>query len=195
VKRVSQPELPTQHGQWRLTAFRSQIEDKVHIAMVMGNPKPTVPCLVRVHSECFTGDVLGSIRCDCGKQLQKAMELIGAARTGILLYLRQEGRGIGLLNKLKAYELQDRGKDTVEANHSLGFPADRRDYGIGAQILRDLGANRIRILSNNPRKFSGLKKFGLEIVERVSLEIKPEEATLPYLRAKKQKLGHILRLV
>lgn len=195
VERVSQPELPTRHGKWRLIAYRSQIENKVHIALVMGSPKSTVPCLVRVHSECFTGDVLGSIRCDCGRQLEKAMELIGEAGTGVLLYLRQEGRGIGLLNKLKAYELQDRGKDTVEANHSLGFPADRREYGIGAQILRDLGAQRIRILSNNPRKFAGLKKFGLEIVERLALEVTPEEATLPYLRAKKQKLGHILRLV
>lgn len=195
VERVAQPELPTAEGKWRLIGFRSEIEDKMHIALVMGEPIASSPCLVRVHSECFTGDVLGSIRCDCGKQLKMAMEIISKEGTGVLLYLRQEGRGIGLVNKLKAYELQDRGEDTVEANHRLGFPADQRNYGIGVQILRDLGVHQVRILSNNPRKFSGLKKFGLDIVERVPLEISPDQAAIPYLRAKKHKLGHILRLV
>ncbi|MBI4160828.1 MAG: bifunctional 3,4-dihydroxy-2-butanone-4-phosphate synthase/GTP cyclohydrolase II [Acidobacteria bacterium] len=195
VERVSQPQLPTRHGRWRLIAYRNALDEKLHVALVLGRPQGDRPCLVRLHSECFTGDVLGSIRCDCGRQLEKAMAVIAREGTGVLLYLRQEGRGIGLLNKLRAYELQDRGKDTVEANHHLGFPADLRDYGVGAQILRDLGVQRVRILSNNPRKFSGLREFGLEIVERLALEVPPERASLSYLRTKKRKLGHILRLV
>ncbi len=195
VRRVAQPRLPTRYGEFRLIAYESDIEQKTHLALVMGEIDPEKPVLVRVHSECLTGDVFGSTRCDCGAQLDKAIEIIAGEGSGVIVYLRQEGRGIGLLNKLKAYELQDQGEDTVQANHSLGFKADYRDYGIGAQILRDIGARRLRVLTNNPVKFIGLKGYGLEIVERVPLEIPPSRATLRYLRTKKEKLGHILSLV
>jgi 3,4-dihydroxy 2-butanone 4-phosphate synthase/GTP cyclohydrolase II len=196
VRRIAQTNLPTVCGGFELIAFRSDIEEKTHLALVLGEPKLDEPVLVRVHSECLTGDVFGSLRCDCGKQLAKAMELIAAEGKGVVIYLRQEGRGIGLENKLRAYELQDQGKDTVEANESLGFKADHRDYGIGAQMLCDLGVNRIRIMTNNPKKFIGLKGFGLDIVERIPLEIAPtDHLTQRYLKAKKDKLGHLLSSV
>ncbi len=196
VRRIAETVLPTTHARFRLIAYRSDLERKTHLALVLGEPKAENPCLVRVHSECLTGDVFGSLRCDCGPQLSKAMEIIGAEGCGVIVYLRQEGRGIGLENKLLAYQLQDQGKDTVEANESLGFKADHRDYGIGAQILCDLGVSRIRLMTNNPKKFIGLRGFGMDIVERVPLEIAPEEhATQRYLRAKKEKMGHILHSV
>ena len=195
VRRVAQPELPTTHGEFRLVAYRSELEKKTHLALVLGAISPDDEVLVRVHSECITGDVFGSLRCDCGTQLRRAMDIIAAEGQGILVYLRQEGRGIGLLNKLRAYELQDCGKDTVEANHKLGFKADHRDYGIGSQILRDLGCTKIRVLTNNPGKFSALRGYGLQIVERLPLEVEPNDSSRRYLKTKKEKLGHLLSMV
>jgi 3,4-dihydroxy 2-butanone 4-phosphate synthase/GTP cyclohydrolase II len=196
VTRVASPQLPTVRGSWTIHAFHTELEDRTHVALVMGDPKPTDPVLVRVHSECLTGDVFGSTRCDCGAQLARAMELIEAEGKGVILYLRQEGRGIGLANKLRAYELQDRhAKDTVEANLALGFDADHRDYGVGAQILYDLGIRRLRLMTNNPGKYVALKGYGLEIVERVPLEAPAGDDNRAYLATKKSKMGHLLESV
>jgi len=192
VRRVAAPDLPTRHGHFRMLAYRSRLERKTHLALVMGEIDSEEPVLARVHSECLTGDVFGSLRCDCGRQLDRAMELIAAEGRGVVIYLRQEGRGIGLINKLRAYELQDQGADTVVANEKLGFRADQRNYGIGAQMLNDLGARKLRVLSNNPVKFVALKGYGLEIVERVPIEIPPDAHSRKYLKTKKDKMGHLL---
>lgn len=195
IEKIAAPELPTKFGKFIAHTYRSILDDNTHIALVMGEIKTDDKILVRVHSECLTGDVFGSLRCDCGDQLEKALEIIAAEGKGILVYLRQEGRGIGLHNKMKAYELQQLGCDTVEANEKLGFKADQRDFGIGAQILADLGAKYIRVMSNNPRKFISLKGYGLDIVERVPVEIEPNESSERYLKTKKEKLGHLLTKV
>ncbi len=195
VERVAAPELPTRYGTFRVIGFRSQVTSEEHLALVMGEIDGDEPVLVRVHSQCLTGDVFGSCRCDCGAQLETALERIRAEGKGVLLYLLQEGRGIGLFNKLRAYELQDKGADTVEANERLGFPADMRDYGVGAQMLRELGVRRMRLMTNNPKKYVGLEGYGLEIVERVPLEVPPTEHTRRYLEVKKHKMGHLLRMV
>jgi len=195
VERVAGPELPTEAGNFRIFGYRNRVTGEEHVALVMGEIDPEQPVLVRVHSQCLTGDVFGSCRCDCGTQLDLAMHRIAEEGTGVLLYLLQEGRGIGLFNKLRAYELQDNGADTVEANVHLGFKADPRDYGTGAQILGDLGARRLRLMTNNPKKFTALRGFGLEIVERVPLEVPPTDSSRSYLEAKKNKMGHLLKMV
>ncbi|MGE5235868.1 MAG: bifunctional 3,4-dihydroxy-2-butanone-4-phosphate synthase/GTP cyclohydrolase II [Acidobacteriota bacterium] len=195
VEQVAAPLLPTHYGDFRVHAFRSTVTNEEHVALVMGEPTPEEPVLVRVHSQCLTGDVFGSARCDCGAQLETALERIAAEHAGVLLYLLQEGRGIGLANKLRAYELQDQGADTVEANQKLGFPPDQRDYGVGAQILRALGVRKMRLMTNNPAKYVALAGYGLEIVERVPLEVPPTEHTRRYLEAKKNKMGHLLKMV
>jgi 3,4-dihydroxy 2-butanone 4-phosphate synthase/GTP cyclohydrolase II len=196
VQRLASPELPTALGRWRIHAFHFELGHQTHVALVMGEPRPEEPTLVRVHSQCLTGDVFGSTRCDCGAQLHKAMDLIAAEGRGAILYLRQEGRGIGLVNKLRAYELQDQQqKDTVEANLMLGFEADHRDYGVGAQILYDLGIRRLRLMTNNMGKYVALEGYGLEIVERVPLELPAHEDNRDYLRTKKHKMGHLLKSV
>lgn len=192
IREVAAPLLPTDHGTFRLHAFENDIDGQAHVALVMGEIEPEKPVLVRVHSECLTGDVFQSRRCDCGRQLDRAMDAVAREGCGVIVYLRQEGRGIGLANKMRAYELQDGGADTVEANHALGFRADQRDYGVGAQILASLGVRRIRLLTNNPRKFVGLGGYGLEIVERVPLEVDPNCDNLRYLQTKRDKLGHLL---
>ncbi|MBF0592121.1 MAG: bifunctional 3,4-dihydroxy-2-butanone-4-phosphate synthase/GTP cyclohydrolase II [Nitrospirae bacterium] len=193
VRRVAEVYFPTRFGgDFTAIAYENRLDANIHIALVKGDVTTQEPVAVRVHSECLTGDVFGSRRCDCGEQLQKAMELIDSYGRGVILYMRQEGRGIGLANKLKAYELQDKGMDTVEANIELGFEADLRDYGIGAQILVDLGIKDIRLMTNNPRKIVGLEGYGLSVVERVSIEITPCEKNIVYLKTKKKKMGHIL---
>ncbi|WP_306533491.1 bifunctional 3,4-dihydroxy-2-butanone-4-phosphate synthase/GTP cyclohydrolase II [Geobacter sp.] len=192
VRRAADVLLPTEFGDFRAIAFENDVDKLEHLALVKGDIKGDEPVLVRVHSECMTGDVFGSLRCDCGGQLHRAMEMIEAEGRGVILYMRQEGRGIGLFNKLKAYALQDQGKDTVEANLELGFKPDMRDYGIGAQILVDLGVKNMRLMTNNPRKLIGLQGYGINIVDRVSIEIPATDSNLGYLKTKREKLGHLL---
>ncbi|HAK88614.1 MAG: bifunctional 3,4-dihydroxy-2-butanone 4-phosphate synthase/GTP cyclohydrolase II [Nitrospirae bacterium GWB2_47_37] len=196
VRRIANVQMPTEYGgDFTAIAYANDVDHNVHIALVKGDLKPEDSVLVRVHSECLTGDVFGSKRCDCGDQLHKAMEMVRKEGKGVILYMRQEGRGIGLANKLKAYELQDKGFDTVEANIKLGFKPDLRDYGIGAQILVDLGVRKMKLMTNNPKKIIGLEGYGLKVVERVSAESKPHDKNIVYLKTKKKKLGHILENV
>jgi len=195
VKRAATVKLPTEYGDFTAIAYENDVDEFNHLALIKGEIKPGDEVLVRVHSECLTGDVLHSLRCDCGDQLHAAMQMLEKEGKGVILYMRQEGRGIGLVNKLRAYELQDKGMDTVEANIELGFKADLRDYGIGAQILVDLGIKNMKILTNNPRKIVGLEGYGLKVVERVPIEMKPHEKNIKYLQTKKDKMGHILENV
>jgi len=194
IERLATTNLPTKYGTFTLHLYRSQTDSKEHVALVKGTITPDEPVLVRVHSECLTGDVFGSLRCDCNDQLIAAMKMVEKEGKGVIVYMRQEGRGIGLVNKIKAYQLQDLGKDTVEANEALGFRPDLRDYGIGAQILRDLGVGKMRLMTNNPKKVVGLNGYGLEIVERVPLEIQPNSINERYLKTKRDKLGHLILL-
>lgn len=195
VRRVATVQMPTEYGDFTAIAYSNDVDPNVHIALVKGEIKPEDKVLVRVHSECLTGDVFGSKRCDCGDQLHKAMDMIRKEGKGVILYMRQEGRGIGLANKLKAYELQDKGLDTVEANIKLGFKPDLRDYGIGAQILVDVGVRKMKLMTNNPKKIIGLEGYGLKVVERVSIESSPHDKNIVYLKTKKKKLGHMLENV
>jgi 3,4-dihydroxy 2-butanone 4-phosphate synthase/GTP cyclohydrolase II len=195
VRRVAEANLPTKFGNFKAIAYESLLDGKEHIALVKGEIDPRDNILVRVHSECLTGDVFGSLRCDCGEQLAIALSMIEQEGQGIVLYMRQEGRGIGLNNKIRAYHLQDQGKDTVEANEALGFPADLRDYGIGAQILVDLGVKNMRLMTNNPRKIKGLEGYNLRVVERVGIEMPAIKENERYLKTKKEKLGHFLEIV
>src|SRR5215218_10668098 len=192
VERLTSVRLPTEYGEFRAIAFREVLTGKHHVALLRGDVEGAEDVLVRVHSECLTGDVFHSFRCDCGEQLELALRRIAAEERGVLLYMAQEGRGIGLLNKLKAYELQENGRDTVEANLELGFPADARDYGIGNQILADLGLTTLRILTNNPKKLTGIEGFGLTVVEQVPIEVPPNLENAAYLAVKRDKLGHRL---
>ncbi len=192
ISRCAETSIPTDFGDFKTVAYKNILNNQVHIALCMGKLDKDKDILVRVHSQCLTGDVFGSNRCDCGEQLQKSMDIISKEGTGVILYLYQEGRGIGIINKLKAYALQDEGLDTVEANEALGFNPDLREYGIGAQILADLGLGRVRLLTNNPRKIVGLEGYGLHVVEMVSMEIKPKDQNIKYLKTKKKKLGHVM---
>jgi len=194
VRREVEVRMPTEFGEFRMIGYTNAVDKTEHVALVMGEPDAERPCLVRVHSECLTGDVFASRRCDCGSQLHAAMRQVAEAGEGVILYLRQEGRGIGLLNKLKAYNLQDAGHDTVSANEKLGFKADLRDYGIGAQILRDLGLRKLSLLTNNPKKIIALDGYGLEVSERVQLQSSPHEDNIAYLTTKKEKMGHMLNM-
>jgi len=195
VRRAAETVIPTTvAGEFKAVVYENDVDDLLHIAMVKGEINSEQPVLVRVHSECLTGDIFGSLRCDCGDQLHKAMEMINAEGCGVLLYIRQEGRGIGLVNKLKAYALQDQGLDTVQANTELGFKPDQRNYGIGAQILVNLGVKKMRLMTNNPKKMVGLEGYGLRIVEQIPIEIKPNEFNRCYLECKKLKMGHLLNI-
>ncbi len=196
VHRAAESIIPTQHGgEFRMIAFENDVDQLLHVALVKGQVEPEKPVMVRVHSECMTGDIFGSLRCDCGDQLHKAMSMIEKEGVGVILYLRQEGRGIGLVNKLKAYELQrEQGLDTVEANRRLGFKADMRDYGLGAQMLVNLGVRKMRLLTNNPKKMIGLDGYGLTVVEQIPIEIEPNEYNRCYLECKKLKMGHLLHI-
>ncbi|MFT9493954.1 bifunctional 3,4-dihydroxy-2-butanone-4-phosphate synthase/GTP cyclohydrolase II [Anaerosolibacter sp.] len=193
VEKVTEASMPTKYGDFRIVGYQNKLNGEHHLALIKGDISDGNPVLVRVHSECLTGDAFGSMRCDCGDQYAAAMKAIDEEGRGVLLYMRQEGRGIGLINKLKAYALQDQGMDTVEANLALGFPEDMRDYGIGAQILFDLGIRRIRLMTNNPKKLSGLTGYGLEVVERVPIQMNHNERNAYYLQTKKAKLGHMLK--
>lgn len=196
IRRVATVQMPTKYGgDFTAIAYANDVDPNIHIALVKGDITPDDKVLVRVHSECLTGDVFGSKRCDCGDQLHKAMEIMKQEGKGVILYMRQEGRGIGLANKLRAYELQDKGLDTVEANLKLGFKPDLRDYGIGAQILVDLGVRKMKLLTNNPKKIVGLEGYGLKVVERVPVEVSPHDKNIVYLQTKKKKLGHMLENV
>src|SRR6476469_6542978 len=190
IEEIVRVDMPTQFGHFKLVAFQEKNSSNEHLAWIKGSWKPEEPVMVRVHSSCFTGDILGSLRCDCGEQLHKAMQMVEAEGTGVILYMNQEGRGIGLLNKLKAYRLQEEGMDTVEANLHLGFQMDQRDYGVGAQILRYLGITKLRLISNNPKKRVGLIGYGLEIVENIPVEVHPNPHNERYLQTKRDKLGH-----
>jgi 3,4-dihydroxy 2-butanone 4-phosphate synthase / GTP cyclohydrolase II len=190
IEEVVRVDMPTQHGHFKLVAFREKNSSNEHLALIKGEWEKDEPVLTRVHSSCFTGDILGSLRCDCGEQLHKAMHMVEANGKGVILYMNQEGRGIGLLNKLKAYKLQEQGMDTVEANLHLGFPMDKRDYGIGAQILRYLGVTKLKLMSNNPQKRAGLLGYGIEIIDTVSIEAEPNPHNEKYLQTKRDKLGH-----
>jgi 3,4-dihydroxy 2-butanone 4-phosphate synthase/GTP cyclohydrolase II len=194
IQRLETVDLPTEYGHFKLTDYKQLTNGLVHLALVKGSWAPNEPILVRVHSSCVTGDIFGSHRCDCGDQLHESMLMVEKAGKGIILYMNQEGRGIGLINKLKAYHLQDLGRDTIEANIELGFKADERDYGIGAQILRDLGATKIHLISNNPKKKAGLSGYGIEILDNIPLRIKPNKHNIKYLTTKKEKMGHNLEL-
>jgi 3,4-dihydroxy 2-butanone 4-phosphate synthase/GTP cyclohydrolase II len=190
IEEIVRVDLPTKYGHFKLIAFKEKNTINEHLALIKGEWGKNDPVLVRVHSSCFTGDILGSLRCDCGEQLHHAMEMVEENGSGVIVYMNQEGRGIGLVNKLKAYRLQEKGMDTVEANLHLGFPMDKRDYGVGAQILRYLGITKIRLISNNPKKRTALSGYGLEIVETVPIEIKPNPHNEKYLITKRDKLGH-----
>jgi 3,4-dihydroxy 2-butanone 4-phosphate synthase/GTP cyclohydrolase II len=194
IHRVAEAKLPTKYGEFTVIAYKSKVDTEEHVALVRGENNDDEPMLVRVHSECLTGDVFGSLRCDCGEQITLAMKKIGEEGRGVFLYMRQEGRGIGFHNKVKAYALQDKGMDTVEANIALGFPADLRDYGIGAQILADLDLHKIRLLTNNPKKVIGLESYGLEIIDTVPLVVPPTPYNRRYLETKRQKMGHLLEV-
>lgn len=190
IEEIVRVEMPTKFGNFKLVAFKEKLTGGEHLALIKGTWKPGEPVLTRVHSSCFTGDILGSFRCDCGEQLHKAMQMVEQEGSGVIIYMNQEGRGIGLMNKLRAYKLQEEGLDTVEANIKLGFDMDERDYGVGAQILRYLGITKLKLMSNNPKKRAGLKGYGLEIVDIVPIEIKPNQHNEKYLETKRDKLGH-----